>query len=72
LGKARHAAGVSPGEMAQRGPRPFDSQPEGNKLKKTPPVVARLAQTPGLGFTLRLDWRLFQIVRTGKNSANTP
>jgi hypothetical protein len=72
LGKARHAAGVAPGEMAQRGPGTFWPQPEGNKLKIAPLVVALLAKAASLGVVARLDWRDFQLVRTGKNSVNTP
>ena len=54
------AAGVHPGKMTQRGPRPFWPQPEGNPLKKTPLVVAGLAQAASLGVVLRLDWRFFK------------
>ena len=66
------AAGVNPGKMAQRSPKLFWPQPEGNQLKKAPLVVACLAQTASLGIVLRLDWRLFQLVRTGKNSVYMP
>ena len=41
-------------------------------LKKPPLVVALLAQTPGLGVVLRLDWRFLEHVRIAKNSVNRP
>ncbi len=41
-------------------------------MKTAPLGVARLAQTPGLGYTLRLDWHCFHTVRICKNSVNRP
>ena len=39
----------------------FDRNPKGTVWKTAPLIVERLAQTPGLGFTLRLDGHCFLI-----------
>jgi len=69
---AKAKAGRAPGEPLQRSDVHFRQQPEGNGRHEAPLVVALLAKTPGLGFVVRLDWRLISPVRVHAHSFNRP
>src|SRR4030095_9861262 len=47
-------------------------QPEGNRRRGPPLCVVRLAQTPGLRFVVRLDWRPMPPVRVCVHSVSRP
>jgi hypothetical protein len=58
--------GLGPGEMAQSGPGTLWPQPEGNRLKKTPLVVAPLAKAASLGVVPSPDGAFFNVFALAK------
>jgi len=69
---AKAKAGGLPGEHSQRCDARFRQQPEGNGRAEAPLFVTLLAKTPGLGFVVRLDWRLIAPIRACAHSVNRP